>query len=419
MKLTLPKTDLLNILGAAAGAITGKTSLPILSHIAVRVDKDGLSLTGTDLDLTIRASLAVQSKGTGAFCVQGHKLHQVVRELPDGEITIEAQDRAGKGKDGDEDIAKLVLDSGAVTFKLPTMPWEEFPPFPTVGRKKGDSVEKDGPITFTMPQKQLKQLFKLTVFAASVDASRYVLNGVHFDMKQNAVALVATDGRRISVAEAKLDFTVTPGHSIIVPTRTVMQLSKLLGDEGDVEVKMDESKAQFTIGDVLVVSRLIEGSYPNYNRVMPEGGKDAAAIDCGGLVDALHRVRLISESGKFEFAKNNLTITSHGKPDEGYACEGLLCGNEGKLTALFSLDYLLGGLEAALASGVTSIHWHKGDKTTPVLLTTDDCAGWRYAVMPMRLEEEKPVESKPVSEPVSEEKKPEPKAEKKGKEAAA
>src|ERR1043165_2973993 len=253
MNLTISKEQILNGLQAVQNIVSTRTTLPILSNVLLRAEGNRLELTATDLDVTITCGVEAAVKKPGATTVPAKKLFGIVRELGNPEIDMEADDKN-----------LCSLRSGASFFKIRGLGAEEFPPLPKFKEDK----------KVVLAQEKIRGMLKKTSFAISSDESRYVLNGIFISLKEHKLTMVATDGRRLALADEEVDLAANSQGEFIVPAKAVNELNRLLQDKGEVEVKFSDNQAAFTLKEekgssVLIVSKLIEGNYPNYRQVIP------------------------------------------------------------------------------------------------------------------------------------------------------
>src|SRR6266581_4677257 len=248
MKFSVTKEKLLEGLQQVQNVVSTRTTLPILSNVLLQADGDEIHLTTTDLDVGVRGSCEAQVDKAGATTLPARRLFNIVRELPSSEIQFDVD-----GKNA------ASIRSGQSFFKILGLPEEEFPPLPKFEDAK----------VVTISQQALRDALKKTSYAISTDETRYVLNGILFSFKENKLTMVATDGRRLAMVDIELEFPRSQEVEIIVPAKAVTELGRLLGDEGDVRLSMGSGQIAFDLNKTLLVSKLIEGNYPNYRQVIP------------------------------------------------------------------------------------------------------------------------------------------------------
>src|SRR6266581_4840819 len=257
MKFSVTKEKLLEGLQQVQNVVSTRTTLPILSNVLLQANEDEIHLTTTDLDVGVRGSCEAHVDKTGATTLPARRLFNIVRELPSSEIQVDVD-----GKNA------ASIRSGQSFFKILGLPEDEFPPL----------LKFEGAKVVTIRQKDLRDGLRKTSYAISTDETRYVLNGVLFSFKDNKLTLVATDGRRLAMAEIELEFPRSHEADLIVPTKAVTELQRLLTDEGDGKVSMGSGQIAFDLNKTLLVSKLIEGNYPNYRQVIPAEAKESLAV---------------------------------------------------------------------------------------------------------------------------------------------
>jgi len=368
MNLTIAKDQLLAGLQSVQNVVSSRTTLPILSNVLLRAEGSRLEFTATDLDVTITCSVEATVKTTGATTIPVKKLFGIARELASAEIELEVDDKNVTS-----------LRSGSSFFKIRGLGPEEYPPLPKFKEDKKVSL----------PQEKIKGMLKKTSFAISTDESRYVLNGIFFSLKEHKLTMVATDGRRLALVDEEVDVPATSQGEFIVPAKAVNELNRLLQDKGDVEIKFSDNQAAFTLMDdkgnaTLVITKLIEGNYPNYRQVIPAETKERVTLGRDEFLHALRRAELMTSekqnSVKLTFAKNNLSITANS-PDVGEARESMAINYKGKdISVAFNPGYVIEPLNALTTD---EIYFELIDELSPGVLKIN--GPFLYVVMPMRL----------------------------------
>lgn len=293
MKFTCTKDVLLKEVQLVQIGINSKTTLPILANIMMEAIETGIIFTATDLDIGITIKTDIKTATQGSITVPAKKFSDIIKELPDNEsITISAKKNN-----------MVTIECAKSSFKIMGLPKEEFPQLPNL--KDNESV--------VLNQKQLKKMFKMTSFAISHDETRYVLNGILMVIKPGYIRAVATDGRRLAVAEQKMQLPKTLERRIILPTKAVSELEKILGDDGDVKVLFGENQICFEVGNIRLVSRLIEGDFPNYEQVIPKEAKDKIVVGRNEFLAAIKRVALFTNPDslavKIEISKDRMMLS--------------------------------------------------------------------------------------------------------------
>jgi DNA polymerase III subunit beta len=284
-----------------------------------------IRLTTTDLDVGIRGRVDAQVERTGATTLPARRLLSIVRELPSSEIYF------------DVDAKNLAsIRSGSSYFKILGLPEEAFPSLARLEEAK----------IFTIVQKDLKDGLKKTSYAISVDETRYVLNGILFSFKDNKLTLVATDGRRLALVELEVEFPSSQETEIIVSTKAVTEIQRLLREEGEVKLSIGENQIAFELNRTLLVSKLIEGNYPNYRQVIPAEAKARIRLERETFLTAVRRVSLLAgeKSVKLIFTKSNIDIVAN-TPEVGEAKESLAVMYQGREYSIaFNPEFLMAPL---------------------------------------------------------------------------
>jgi DNA polymerase-3 subunit beta len=366
MKFTITRERLQEGLVAVAAAVPAKTTLPVLSNVLVEATKQGLRLSGTDLDIAVSTTVAADVDAEGAVTLPAKKLSDIVRELPSAPIRVTT---AGE--------QRVSLECGRSKFKLLGLPREEFPSFPPV---KFDKAWK-------APAELVHKLVAHVAFAASTEESRPILNGVLWELRPDRMRMVATNGHRL----AKMDVPASGGSTadLIVPPKALEQVRKLFAPEAEVEIAKSENHIGFRAGGTLVYSRLIEGPYPNYEQVIPRENDKSATVDKAALTAALrrmsvvasdqtHRIRMALSGGAAKFSVQT--------PDLGEAQDELALTYEGEpLEIGFNAQYLLEIMKYMPTDEVRLTFKAPERAATVEPVGWDDPASYLCLVMPLRL----------------------------------
>jgi DNA polymerase-3 subunit beta len=368
MNLSITKEQIIAGLQAVQNVVSNRTTLPILSNVLLRAEKGRLELTATDLDVTVVCSVEAKVNKEGATTMPVKKLFGIVRELNGGEIDLETDEKNVTS-----------VRSGSSFFKINGLGADEFPPS---NQKKDDKK-------VSLTQETIRSMLKKTSFAVSTDESRYVLNGIYISLKEGKMTLVATDGRRLALVDEEVEVSEKSSGEFIVPAKAVNELNRLLQDKGEVEMKFGENQASFALKDdkgfsVLLITKLIEGNYPNYRQVIPGEAKERIPLVREELLQALRRAEIMTSekanSVKMSFGRNTLAITANS-PEVGEARETLAVNYKGKEMAIaFNPRYLIDPL-AALTEDEVFIELI--DELSPGVLKIN--GPFLYVVMPMRL----------------------------------
>jgi DNA polymerase-3 subunit beta len=263
---------------------------------------------------------------------------------------------------------------GSSFFKLVGISEEDFPPLPRFEDVRSFSIE----------QGVFKEMLQKTAYAASADETRYVLNGVLLSFKADKLIVVATDGRRLALVEQELEFPEESEVDLIIPSKTVAELSRTLQDEGELKIRASENQVAFEFGNMLIISKLIEGSYPNFRQVIPSQSEERIAVEREGLLTAVKRVALMSSdqssSVKLTFGKNRLEITTE-TPDVGEARESLPVKYDGKeISVAFNPEYMIDPLRNLHSD---EVYMELTDELSPGVIKSD--VPFLYVIMPIRI----------------------------------
>jgi DNA polymerase III subunit beta len=363
MKFSVTKEKLLECLQQVQNVVSTRTTLPILSNVLLQTNGSEIRLTTTDLDVGVRGSFEAQIEKEGATTLPARRLFTIIRELPSSEIQFDVD-----GKNA------ASIRSGQSFFKILGLPEEEFPPLPKFDDSK----------IVTIRQKDLRDGLRKTSYAISTDETRYVLNGVLFSFKDNKLTLVATDGRRLAMLDIDLEFPRSHEADIIIPTKAVTELQRLLTDEGDVRVSVGSGQIAFDLNNTLLVSKLIEGNYPNYRQVIPGEMKERVTLERETFLNSLRRVSLLasdkSNSIKLNFSKNNIDITAN-TPEVGEAKESLPVAYKGReFSIAFNPEFLMAPLRNLAED---EIFLDLIDEMSPGVIKIQ--SPFLYVLMPMRI----------------------------------
>ena len=364
----ITRDTLLKPLQAVSGIIERRHTLPILSNVLLERGTNRLSFVATDIEIEITASTPIDSQGEAkAITVGARKLLDILRALPEGsEVSLALQDK------------RLQLKSGKSRFNLQTLPPEDFPRL----------AAAEGPMSrFSMPQNLLRSLLGLVQYAMAQQDIRYYLNGLLMVTEGSTFKLVATDGHRLAFVSRELDVHDLPKQEVILPRKTILELSKLLADSDDsVAIELSASQARFSFGDVLLISKLVDGKFPDYGRVIPQDQPKQLRLKRTELLASLQRAAILT-SDKFRgvrwvLASGTLKILCTNTEQEE-AQEEIDVQYRGEpLDIGFNVGYLLDVLNNL---EVEDIDCSLGDANSSALFTVPDKTDFKYVVMPMRI----------------------------------
>jgi len=361
------RDELLAPLAAVSGIIERRHTLPILSNVLLERAGDAVSFLATDIEMQITARGSVGSAGESrAITVGARKLVDILRALPaDAEVSLQVQDR------------RLQVKAGRSRFTLQTLAPEDFP---RLARPAGEVAR------FSLPQRTLRKHLSLVQYAMAQQDIRYYLNGLLMVVDGTQLRLVATDGHRLAFSSLALEAGV-PAQEVIVPRKTVLELGKLLADVDDpAQVEISASQAAFSFGNVELVSKLVDGKFPDYTRVIPTGHKNVMAIDRETLRQSLSRAAILSNE-KFRGVRWVLTqdslkiVSSNTEQEEAVEELEVKYGGDG-LDIGFNVTYLLDVLNNVSANELTASF---GDAASSALIEFAAEPGFKYVVMPMRI----------------------------------
>jgi DNA polymerase III subunit beta len=366
MRFSLQREVLLKPLAQVVNVVERRQTLPVLANLLARVDGDQLSLTGTDLEVEMVARTRVDDAQPGETTIPARKLFEIVRALPDGsKVTI--------SQTGD----KVTVSAGRSRFTLASLPANDFPSLDEV-----DATER-----VTVGEASLKELIERTGFAMAQQDVRYYLNGLLFDLRDQALRCVATDGHRLALCEAVLQDTVQTKRQIIVPRKGVLELQRLLeGGDRELELEMGRSHIRVKRDDVTFTSKLIDGRFPDYEAVIPIGADREVKIDREAFRAALQRAAILSNEKyrgvRIEVTPGQLKINAHNPEQEEAQEEVEADTRVDSLTIGFNVNYLLDALSALREEHVVLQLRDANSSALVREASSDKC---RHVVMPLRL----------------------------------
>jgi DNA polymerase III subunit beta len=372
MRLKIERAALLRALSHVQSVVERRNTIPILSNVLLTAQGDGLKLTATDLDIEIAEAAPAMIERAGATTTAAHTLFEFVRRLPEGaEVKLDLP--------GDE--TRVTVSAGKARLQLPVLPPDDYPAMPVDASGHSFSV---GPV-------ELARLIDKTKFAISTEETRYYLNGIflhtHTDGSTTVLRAVATDGHRLALAETPAPDGSVGMPGVIVPRKTIQELRRLLEDAtGDVDVAVSTQKIRFSVGDAVLTSKLIEGSFPEYGRVIPKANSRHMKVENKDFAAAVDRVSTVSaersRSVKLALDNDRLTLTVNN-PDQGVATE--------EVNADFSGDPLEIGFNSKFLKDVSDqiegaeALFELQDSNSPTLVRDPADPHALYVLMPLRV----------------------------------
>lgn len=368
MKLVVERAAMLKGLGHVQSVVERRNTIPILSNVLLSAEGGSLKLTATDLDLQIVEEVPATIETAGATTVSAHTLYDIIRKVPDGaQVTLDAA------------AQRMAVSAGRARFQLQTLPREDFP---VIG-------ESDLPVSFEMPAETLRTIIDKTRFAISTEETRYYLNGIffHAPADQQTLRAVATDGHRLARYEIALPAGASGMPDIIIPRKCVAEVRKLLDErDEDVGISLSPAKIRFRIGAAVLTSKLIDGTFPDYSRVIPTANDKLLKIDPSSLAEGVDRVTAIASEKtravKLSLDRDRVTL-SVTSPENGTASEDVpAVYGATQFDVGFNSRYLLDIL--AQIDG-DEVEVHMADAAAPTLIREASQAEALYVLMPMRV----------------------------------
>lgn len=371
MKLRCERDVLAEALSTAGRAVANRSTLPVLSGVRMELAGDQLTLTGSDLELTVSVQITVAGLADGVAVVPSRLLNDIVKALEPGAVEFETTD----------DSARIA--SGRSEFSLKPLPADEFP---RVSPVEGDEVRFDADA--------LVGALRQVLPAASTDDNRQILTGVLLAANPDAgvegLRLVATDSYRLAVVDLPGVSVLSSGKSVLVPSRALSELSKALGDGGQITLRLGERDASFATGGsdggVILTTRLIEGDYPNYQGLIPQNQPNLLTVNRESLIEALRRVKLLARDAtpvRLQLSGNGLELRAVTQ-DVGEGTESLDATYTGEeLTVAFNPDYLLAGIEAVDGDEISLA---TTDSLKPAVVRDPATEHFLYLLMPVRVQ---------------------------------
>ena len=365
--LKATQSKVLDVLQSVSGIVERRHTLPILANVLIRKTGAQLQFTTSDLEIQIRTTAELDGDaGNFTTTVGARKLIDILRTMPSDQ-TVSLESNANK----------LILKGGKSRFTLQTLPAEDFPLV--------QEAASFGPV-FSVPQKTLKDLLNQVAFAMAVHDIRYYLNGILFVAEGKQLSLVATDGHRLAFANATLDVEV-PRQEVILPRKTVLEMQRLLSDaEGAIEMQFASNQAKFSFGGMEFVTKLVEGKFPDYNRVIPKNHKNSVTLGRAPLLASLQRTAILT-SEKFKGVRLNiepgtLRVASNNAEQEEAVDELDIDYGGDAIEIGFNVTYLI---DALANMEQDMVKMELADSNSSALITIPENNKFKYVVMPMRI----------------------------------
>ncbi|MAV26333.1 MAG: DNA polymerase III subunit beta [Gammaproteobacteria bacterium] len=366
MKISINRETLLKPLQQVAGVVERRQTLPVLSNVLMRVKGNQLSMTGTDLEVEMQGNVEANIEDTGEITVPARKLMDIVRQLPDGsDVSFSLNEQ------------RLQIVSGRFKSNLSTLPASDFP---TVDTSEVESTVK-------VPGTAFKQLLDRTAFAMAQQDVRYFLNGMLIELSGDGVRVVATDGHRLATSVLSMDQGVSEVNQVIIPRKGILELQRMLSEEeGDVEISLGSNHMRAQASQMTLTTKLVDGKFPDYNRVIPKNGNKVISAEREVLRQALSRTAILSNE-KFRGIRLNISDEqiqlSANNPEREEAEELVSVEYSGAdLEIGFNVGYLLDALGVAEGKNVKVT---LNDANSPALIESPDNEQTVYVVMPMKL----------------------------------
>jgi len=373
MKFKINRDHFAYGLAQVLNVVGSKATMPILSNVLIEAEKDQVSLTTTNLDLGIRCKITAEVKEAGAVTLPVKRLANIVRELPNIDVAIDASPNH-----------QVKLSSGGSSFRIMGIGKEEFPPLPEFGDEKA----------YTLEQAELTTMLRSVAYAQSTDETRYILNGVYLNFRDGKFTLVATDGRRLALIAKEMEVPAESAGAIILPAKTVSELAHLLDKGEKVKINFNDRRCAFQIAtnkdtnglvdSIYLYSKVVEGNYPNYQQVIPKETHQRIKLERELFLQCVHRAALVcsekANSVKLKLTSNLLEITAQS-PDFGEAHESMAINYSGPdLQVAFNPAFLIDPLKALTKD---EVFFEVKDEVSPGVFKTLE--SFVCVIMPVRL----------------------------------
>jgi DNA polymerase III subunit beta len=362
VKLRCERDVLVDAFSTAARAVASRSAMPVLSGVRLVLSGDQLRLTGSDLDLTIMVDVVVAGLKDGSAVIPAKLGSDIFRSLESGAVTLTV------------DNEQAQIEGGRSVFSLRTLPVEEFPRLPD-----------PAPGGITISASELADAVKQVIPSASHDDARPILTGVLMAAEAGGLRLVATDSYRLAVRDLPGTTVLQEGQTVLVPSRALGEVARVLGNTGDVTHHLGEREASFVVGPTTVMTRLIEGQYPPYRNLIPASLPNKLTVSRTAFLDALKRVRLLAKDAtpvRLKLSADSLELVAITQ-DVGQANEQIEASYTGaELTVAFNPEFLIAGVDSAVGETVTL---ETTDNLKPAVLRSLDRSDYLYLLMPVRV----------------------------------
>ncbi len=372
MKFSIERAALLKAVAQAQSVVERRNTIPILANVLIEAEGDSVTFRATDLDIEVVDKAPAKVERAGATTVGAVTLNEIVRKLPDGALVSLSEDGA---------VGRLTIEAGRSNFQLATLPKQDFPIM----------ASADYDVNFSAEAPVLRRLFDKSKFAISTEETRYYLNGVYMHVADGpdgqALRCVATDGHRLAQIDAALPDGAEAMPGVIVPRKTVGELRKLLEDDDtQIAVSVSETKVRFATPEITLTSKVIDGTFPDYNRVIPQGNTRRMEVDAADFARAVDRVATVSSERsravKLQLEEDRLMLSVNA-PDSGNAEEELAVAYaDERLDIGFNAKYLLEIASQVDRENAVFLFNSSGD---PALMREGNDTSAVYVVMPMRV----------------------------------
>ncbi|NSX83583.1 DNA polymerase III subunit beta [Wolbachia endosymbiont of Atemnus politus] len=364
IRFSVSRASLLSTLSRVSGVVERRNAIDVLACINIKAQHGSIKLKATDLDISIFASLAANVSTEGEVKISAHTLHDIVKKLPtDLDVNFEMNDQG-----------KLLISCGNANFSLPNVVSSNFPVL----------EEGDHQYDFTLLSADLADLLTKTKFAVSLDDTRYNLNGIHLHTDEQFLYCVATDGHRLSYIKRPKPENINGEFGVIIPRKTVMELLKVLDDCNEVNIKLSDRKIKFTCGEYILISKLIDGTFPDYKTVIPASQDKQMIIESGKLASVIDRVSVVvsDKIKSIRFSLQEKLLTLHSNSQEcSDATESIEVDyDEAPVEIGFNSRYLLDALSCIKNKCKFSL----SDGNSATIIIDEDDPNALYIVMPMR-----------------------------------